>query len=408
LTHPLSLNLADARDAQRRGDVAAAEAIYRAMIAADGNHVLAINELAVLCSDGGRMRDAAVLLLRACELSDWRDAVIRRNLRAVVAQVASGGRSAFHLSERGQQYRSEHQSAPVATEAAPLVSVILVCESDAAEAIAALDSVSAQDYSRLEVILVGTVSGAAVLNAVAQSSRPLPIRRIESQGAEVSGAVNAGVAAARGEFVHLLFDRDRLHPARIGRMVREVAARGLDFGFGAVCFVDGRGEAIDRFASPFVFESACVQAAMDWHETRGFAFISDNPAITAGNLFVRRDFLQSLGGFANLNRQMQWDFVLRALFVSEPAYVPDATYLHRIDEVNLSPAELQARLSEAVPMLADFIEKAFSVVATNRWAPTYGNWGSVFVTRLLTSPVGELVTPVRMRMLVNEFASNGD
>lgn len=108
----------------------------------------------------------------------------------------------------------------------PLVSVVIPTRNRPHLLPRAIASMLAQDYTRLEVIIVDDGSGpstaAAIQKAAAADSRVRGLRHKASRG--VAAARNAGAAAARGEY--LLFDDDdcRGEPDRVRKLVEALAA----------------------------------------------------------------------------------------------------------------------------------------------------------------------------------------
>jgi len=395
------LLLAQARAARAAGDPGRALLLCRQAVAADARHATALAELATLCADTSNFDEAATRFLQVCELTGWRDPQARRNLLATLVQIASGGRGVFQLSERGRAYRANagEVAAPAAHAAhgAPRVSVI-VADTRGGQALHdAIARIAQQTYPHIEMVIASSGPPAALAAA------PANLRHLVLPGASNAVAFNTAARAASGDYLQFLGGRDGLEPDAIATLVSAVANSGQALAFSRVVMVGAQGEALDRFAHPAVFDAACSQSAIDWHETRSFGFIADNPAVAAGNLFVARPLFVATGGFADLRHQYLWDFFLRANLRAEPLFVPDAVYRHCPDTLALSPGELQERLREALPMLSRFIEEAFTVASDNKWAPTYRNWGPQFVVRLLGSPIGELVTPARLRQLVGDL-----
>ncbi len=105
----------------------------------------------------------------------------------------------------------------------PLVSVVIPAYNAAATLPETLDSVLAQTWPNLEIVVVddGSTDGTAGVLA-----RYAPrVRAIRQANGGLAAARNAGLAAARGEFVALLDADDLCEPERIGAQAALLASR---------------------------------------------------------------------------------------------------------------------------------------------------------------------------------------
>lgn len=94
-----------------------------------------------------------------------------------------------------------------------LVSVVLPVMEEAGPARGAVRSVLEQNHSRLELIVVAGVCGAAAVDVPGRDAR---VRQITTRGRSLNETWNVGLKAAAGEYVALLKPRDRFAPAKIG------------------------------------------------------------------------------------------------------------------------------------------------------------------------------------------------
>lgn len=129
----------------------------------------------------------------------------------------------------------------------PLVSVVIPAYNAAATLAATLDSVLAQTWPHLEIVVVDDGSLDGTPDILARYA--LRVRGLRQPNGGLAAARNAGLAAARGEFIALLDADDLCEPERIGAQVAFMAGRpdvvlsGTEFS----CF-DDNGVVADRFA----------------------------------------------------------------------------------------------------------------------------------------------------------------
>jgi glycosyltransferase involved in cell wall biosynthesis len=99
----------------------------------------------------------------------------------------------------------------------PLVTAVIPTYNRAWILAEALDSVLAQDYDRLELIVVDDGSSDGTSDLLATYGSRITVLRQENRG--VSAARNRGVAAARGRYVAFLDSDDLWHPQKIRTQV---------------------------------------------------------------------------------------------------------------------------------------------------------------------------------------------
>ncbi len=171
----------------------------------------------------------------------------------------------------------------------PLVSVIIPAYNAQAFLRATLDSVLAQTYDRLEVIVVddGSTDDTGAVVAAVKATDPR-VRLITKTNGGVSSARNAGIAAARGDYVAFLDADDIWHPEKIAAQIdvlrpagreRYVAAFSLHLRIDADGRVAGKSRSwpFDEFSLP--------------------AHIVLRPVGNGSSLIVRRDVAICAGGF---------------------------------------------------------------------------------------------------------------
>ncbi len=191
----------------------------------------------------------------------------------------------------------------------PLVSVVIPCYKQAEYLAAAVDSVLAQTYSPVEIIVVNDGSPDNTENvAGAYGDKIVYIAR---PNGGLSAARNTGVARACGSYLKFLDADDYLHPEQIARQMEALAGREDRVSLTAVrLFRDGRPEEyvdhVPRAKSllPDLFQD------IDWGGTHGWLFPT---------FLVRK-----VGGFDETLRFAEdWDFFTRlglahAILVVDP------------------------------------------------------------------------------------------
>ncbi|WP_170167170.1 glycosyltransferase family 2 protein [Paracoccus methylarcula] len=235
-----------------------------------------------------------------------------------------------------------------------LVSVVLPTYCHAGYIADCLQSIHDQTHAELELVLIddcstdGTWECAQELlsGPLAQRFRNTVLLRNERNlGAHAT--INRAIAAARGGHISLINSDDRYHPERIATLMAALADTGSEIGFSLVDVFAEAGQAarIDEFFRLFALRQI---HAVERDPTVGFALMRENVAISTGNLLFSRGIYEQAGPFQPLKYCHDWDFLLQALFFSEPVVVHEPHYFYRLHEANsfsglghVTPVELE-------------------------------------------------------------------
>lgn len=235
-----------------------------------------------------------------------------------------------------------------------LVSVIVPTYCHARYIADCLQSIHDQTHTELELVLVDDCSTDDTWERAQELlSGPLArrfqnivlLRNAHNLGAYAT--INRAIATAQGNHISLINSDDRYHPDRIATLMAALADTGSEIGFSLVeVFAEaGQVARIDEFFRLFALRQI---HAFERDPTVGFALMRANVAISTGNLLFSRDLYKRAGPFQPLNYCHDWDFLLQALFFSEPAVVHEPHYFYRLHEANsfstlghVTPVELE-------------------------------------------------------------------
>lgn len=250
------------------------------------------------------------------------------------AAISAIGNPAPRLRERPDAARALaatlQAAAPPRLDDEPLVSIVMPTYNRRALLPTALRSLGAQCYRNLEVVVVND-GGEPVDDVVT----PFPFARVVEAGrAGVIGAMNAGIAAARGTYVGFLADDDIDYPDHVARLVHALERTGA---------LAAHGNDVIRFLEP---------AGPDLYRTFGIKSVLDgcvDPAemmyasrIAGQSYIARREFFERRGGFdAQYASQHDYEMELRISREGDFVHVDFATneFLYRADPTQINARE---------------------------------------------------------------------
>lgn len=202
----------------------------------------------------------------------------------------------------------------------PLVSVIIPAYNREHTVGRSIDSVLAQTYPRIEIIVVDDGSTDGTVSVLEEYGDAIQVLKRSNGGP--SAARNAGAAASRGDIIAFLDSDDTWTPGKIGRQVKLLASGGT----GVPCCICNASVAGGEEPMGTSFANAGVECELE----EGFWM---NPAPLVATRFIlfnqvvaiRREAFELIGGFKEHMRLLEdHDIAFRLsllgpwAFVSEP------------------------------------------------------------------------------------------
>lgn len=196
---------------------------------------------------------------------------------------------------------------------APEVSVIIPSYNHARFIEAAIGSVLAQTFERLELIVVDDGSSddsvAKVRRLAAGDGR---VRVHEQANAGSHAAINAGISLASAPWLAILNSDDIWEVGRLERMLENAAAHGGDFLFSDMRLIDSEGDAVTDSEHWWNYSVDRLRKRV---RSRGVAdgLLYGNFTVSTSNFLFRRSVVDRVGMFRRFRYNLDWDFVLRCL-----------------------------------------------------------------------------------------------
>lgn len=214
----------------------------------------------------------------------------------------------------------------------PLVSAVVPHHDRPALVTNAVVALDAQDYEKLEIVVVDDGSELAeshrVLDDIEAQQWRHPVRIVRQENRYLGAARNAGAAAAKGEFVVFVDDDDVPEPHFVTTLVRAIQATGAD---AVTC-------AMRSFTKP-VGAPVAADSKGTWVFTGGPLHLAAvQNCIGGAPALVRRSILDAIGGYHEQHGvgYEDWHLYVRLLFAGYTiTAVPEPLYWYRLQESSM-------------------------------------------------------------------------
>jgi alpha-1,3-rhamnosyltransferase len=234
----------------------------------------------------------------------------------------------------------------MADPAIPLVSVLMPAFNHEAYVEAAVRSVMAQSYPRVELIALddgSTDATASILERLAAELKFTFLRNDRNIG--LNPTLERAMAHSQGDYLSILASDDMILPDKIGRQMDHIRDHGLDgiYANGFLLTPDGRQVPIDldeagkRFAAGTLLQ---------------LAYIDDTklPLLQSG--LFRREALISLAPYRREFRSDDWVILIKLLENYRIGFVDERLFIYRQHDENSF-----RRYWQTLPMRIDVISK---------------------------------------------------
>lgn len=231
-----------------------------------------------------------------------------------------------------------------AMDAMPLVTVVTPVYNGERCLQRCLDSVRAQDYPRIEHVVVdggsqdGTLAllaqaGAIGVDDPAAADASLTLRVMSGRDAGVYDAMSKGVRSARGEYVHILNSDDRYADEGVlSRVIERMRAGSLDLHHARARQVDATGRQVCEFGRDV-----------------GFDQLLRKMRVAHPTVVVRRDIYQRFGTFSvGFRIAADHEFLLRVWRKAAIGFSTDVQVLMEIGGLSTNNANVGRAYRESM------------------------------------------------------------
>ncbi|CAH2573302.1 putative glycosyltransferase alr2836 [Planktothrix rubescens] len=270
----------------------------------------------------------------------------------------------------------------------PLISVIIPCYKHEKFVERCLNSVAAQTYDNIEVIIVDDCSPDNSVKKIEQvinskswiakfDNRTKFYPFNQNQGAH--NAINHGIKQSTGELIAILNSDDLYHQDRLSRIVEVMQNQNHQFVFSRVQYIDDNDTIItDSHDMAQSYFRAQKNIKLKQFPSLGFACLSFSISISTGNFVFSKALYNALGAFKDYRYCHDWDFLLRALVHTEPFFLEEDLYYYRFHGKNSFESLQAIGPIESAELLRNFFSQVQLKPTPNPIAPSPLNWPGFF------------------------------
>ncbi|MCB8761125.1 glycosyltransferase family 2 protein [Planktothrix agardhii] len=270
----------------------------------------------------------------------------------------------------------------------PLISVIIPCYKHEKFVERCLNSVAAQTYDNIEVIIVDDCSPDNSVKKIEQiinskswiakfDNRTKFYPFNQNQGAH--NAINHGIKQSTGELIAILNSDDLYHQDRLSRIVEVMQNQNHQFVFTRVQYIDDNDTIItDSHYMAQSYFRAQKNIKLKQFPSLGFACLSFSISISTGNFVFSKALYNALGAFKDYRYCHDWDFLLRALVHTEPFFLEEDLYYYRFHGKNTFESLQAIGPIESAELLRNFFSQVQLKPTPNPIAPSPLNWPGFF------------------------------
>ncbi|MCA2011146.1 glycosyltransferase family 2 protein [Cereibacter sphaeroides] len=269
-------------------------------------------------------------------------------------------------------------------ELSPLVSVVVPAYCHAEFIEDCLRSIHAQTYPEIELIVVDDLSTDdtfARAEALLQGDFAARFRRVRllrnERNLGAHDAINRGIAESEGSHIALINSDDLYHPDRVRALMAALAETGAELGFSLV-EVMAKPDEVSSIEPYFQLFAPRQLLALERDPSVGFALMRLNVAISTGNLLFSRRLYDRVGAFRPMKYCHDWDFLLQALWWTEPVVVRQELYRYRLHGTNSFSSLGYLAATEIEAVLRRFFRLGLRGASPNPLFPCAFNWPGVF------------------------------
>jgi len=245
-----------------------------------------------------------------------------------------------------------------AVETPPLVTVGLICYNHARFVVEALDSIRAQAYPSLHLVVVDDCSSddsAKVIREWLNMHWPTAVFVAHEINTGVCRSVNDVLANAKGKYIRCLAADDRWAPDTLPRQIEVMEQASEDVGvlYGDAFQMDERGELLPK---KFI-ETHRSFAKMP--EGQIFNTLAQGNFIPAMSAVIRLRCFEAVGGYDETLVFEDWDMWLRISRQFKFKYFPEPVAYYRLLQTSMSNALREEMFDSSLRIIVNCLRRGW-------------------------------------------------
>ncbi|MFL1453587.1 glycosyltransferase family 2 protein [Marinobacter sp. GN3S48] len=271
----------------------------------------------------------------------------------------------------------------------PLVSVVIATFNMSQYLPGAVNSVLAQSWQNLEVIVVDDGSSDNTAGSMKRFGNDSRVRYIQTENRGQPKAKNRGLAEAGGEYIAFCDADDLWHPSKLIVQMPLFENPKVGVVYSEVSYIDQYGADVSK-PQPYPRYSGIVTKKL---VIKNF--------VPFGTAIIRRACIDKNGVFdENLPMGIDWDLWLRYSIDWQFQYTPEQTYIYRIWSGQMSK-NYRSRYDNAFLILNKFLnlypDTLPNTLIARAWADMYVSRGMAIACaeRTFSEPLKDILTGLR-------------
>lgn len=271
----------------------------------------------------------------------------------------------------------------------PLVSVVIATYNMGQYLPLAIDSVLAQTWSNLELIVIDDGSEDDTSEQMKRYERDSRVRYVLTVNQGQPRAKNRGLLESRGDFIAFCDADDLWQPRKLEIQMPYFTDSKVGVVYSEVSYVDEKGHPVDK------------EIPYERHSGKVTENLVIKNFVPFGTAVIRRECVEKSGNFdETLPMGIDWDLWLRYSMSWNFQYAPDATYIYRIWPGQMSK-NYRGRYKNAFLILDKFIQNHPKAVSKSlmakAWADMYISRGMSLAKseRIYIEPIKDVLTGLR-------------
>jgi len=282
-----------------------------------------------------------------------------------------------------------------------LVSIIIPSYNHSDYITEAMESVFAQTYEKIELIIIDDGSQDDSLKKINEFKHAKNLKIISQENKGAPDAINRGIALSKGSFISILNSDDKYHTDRIEKCLEFLLTCKADLVFSDLDIIDSESRP-DYGEKYELYKTLKANSEFLHHDD---IFLQNNVAFTSSNFFFTKKLVRKIGLFRNLRYLHDWDWMLRCVAGGAYAWLREDLLSYRDHEINtIKENNLWKHMVENSFIIASHMMRW----SRNRKVPLEDLVNKVFVNLMKSTSFYPIATLLFLWMLSGRYCTEDE